>query len=788
MTPTSAPNPLSQFIFNLVTVPAPLRLAVAMLIAMVVVGITSLQTAHVDFTRTSTVELTLPAASAGFKQRFSSGMVERNLAHTFRVRVNNTRPTAETLHLYSNLITALHDVTVIEPDGRTRKGLFEKTCLDWFMPDRSAVAVSVPANSSLDLEVRASSPLRNLLRVTVVDETAFQRMQMVTGLTVGLLVMIIVLSIVFALESWSLMGQRTGVFLVMTTVLNSALVLLFLTDDQLAGTLSIGAMLPHLFVVLEYSSSALSLVLVAASTPPKFVRTGAMAIVALPALYFALALSMPDRMSGIALVFILSATLYRMLGMLRQTMVSPEGFVLLLTEIFNFLQFVALALFLFGFNDSGLLVSAMVTAAVMRIINVKWAHNQRLIRRLHSQNMQDALQTLRIRRGGEQKLMDTRESLSGFLHDIRQPLSAINFTAQAQIRLAQMAQRDDALWQRILSSQRSVDEILNSLISRIRSNLKQSASFGVQEITLKQLVEPIVEEYREQIGERRLQIRLQAGQAKVLTDVVAVRRIVRNAVDNAFKHCKQGRILVGCRSTETHVRIQVYDTGPGFENYSKTIASTGTHTGNKVMFDLVRSVGGTVDTQSMRYRNGEYTTGARFELRFPKVTQSLSGAERDNLAGKLQAYRFEGVVIDPLVDENTERLCEHLRNELCPTILHERQVTVFDLIDRGIYPVFVVVILRKSMFGIEHPMREGLRYHGANDIPTVYINVSDEPLPAHEWDQEVVVSRAFNDPDFILRTLRIQTGLSRELLESQTPDAAKAPAVQVRAALAKTSA
>ncbi len=771
-TETTSPQ-VSQFIFNLVTVPAPLRLTVAFLIALFTIGILSLQTEHLSFNRTTAIDYSLPAGGGAVKQRFASDILERKSPHTFRLRIRNENSFAETIHLYTNLVTALHEASATDLAGNRIPARFEKTCLDWFMPDESAVAVEVPAKGTVIVELRTSSELRGRLRLTLVNETAFQRMQMSTGLTVGLLLLITVLSVIFALESWTLMGQRTGIFLVTTTVINSVLLLLFLTDDQLAGTLSIGAMLPYLFVLLEYSSSALALMLVPASTPQKFVRTGAIAIIALPLAFLVLALLLPDRIKSLALTFILTASLYRLLGMLRQTMVSPEGRVLLVSELFSLVQFVTLALFLYGVTDMGPLVSAMLATAVMRIMTVKLAHNQRLVRRLHTQNMQDALQTLRIRRGGEQKLMDTRESLSGFLHDIRQPLSAINFTAQAQIRLAQMAQRDDSLWQRILSSQKSVDEILNSLIGRIRSNLKQQASFGIQEITLRALIEPIVGEYREQIGERKLQIHFVAGDSKVLTDVVAVRRIVRNAVDNAFKHCKSGKILVGCRQSEGHVRVLVYDTGPGFENYAKTISSTGTHTGNKVMFDLVRSIGGTVNTQSMRYRYGQYTTGARFELRFPKVTQDMAGMlERSQSeTAKLQAYRFEGVVIDPIPDEKTQQLCERLNSDLCPTQMYTQQVTVFELIDRGVFPVFIVMVLRKSMFGIEHPLRNGLRYHGANNIPAVYINVTDEALTQPDWDNEVVVTKAFNDPDFVLRTLRIQTGLSRELLESDTSPA-----------------
>jgi signal transduction histidine kinase len=51
--------------------------------------------------------------------------------------------------------------------------------------------------------------------------------------------------------------------------------------------------------------------------------------------------------------------------------------------------------------------------------------------------------------------------------------------------------------------------------------------------------------------------------AMVLSDSEMLLRIVTNLVENALKHSKSSRVLVGCRRTGRSLRLQVWDSGPG---------------------------------------------------------------------------------------------------------------------------------------------------------------------------------------------------------------------------------
>ena len=51
--------------------------------------------------------------------------------------------------------------------------------------------------------------------------------------------------------------------------------------------------------------------------------------------------------------------------------------------------------------------------------------------------------------------------------------------------------------------------------------------------------------------------------AVVDSDPVLIERIARNLLSNAVRYTDTGRIVVGCRRTRQHVRLQFIDTGHG---------------------------------------------------------------------------------------------------------------------------------------------------------------------------------------------------------------------------------
>src|SRR5690606_11710993 len=99
-------------------------------------------------------------------------------------------------------------------------------------------------------------------------------------------------------------------------------------------------------------------------------------------------------------------------------------------------------------------------------------------------------------------------------------------------------------------------------ISRIDSGaLKPSpAPFRISELMRKVEVE-----FAPLARERQIELRLVPTSAAVLTDRMLVGRVLQNLVSNAIKYTRPGgRVLVGCRRHGARLRLDVIDTGIGF--------------------------------------------------------------------------------------------------------------------------------------------------------------------------------------------------------------------------------
>jgi CheY-like chemotaxis protein/anti-sigma regulatory factor (Ser/Thr protein kinase) len=99
-------------------------------------------------------------------------------------------------------------------------------------------------------------------------------------------------------------------------------------------------------------------------------------------------------------------------------------------------------------------------------------------------------------------------------------------------------------------------------ISRIDSGaLKPSpAPFGVRDLFKK-----IEVEFAPLAREKQIDLRLVGSSAAALSDRALVARILQNLVSNAIKYTRPGgRVLVGCRRHGARLRLDVIDTGIGF--------------------------------------------------------------------------------------------------------------------------------------------------------------------------------------------------------------------------------
>ena len=151
--------------------------------------------------------------------------------------------------------------------------------------------------------------------------------------------------------------------------------------------------------------------------------------------------------------------------------------------------------------------------------------------------------------------------LAAASHDLLQPLNA------ARLFLGAVdAKKDDTakgLIEKADRAVRSADELLKGLldISRLdHSNVRPNPT----ELPLGPLIEDLVDEATPMANEIGIGLTLVPTSLKVIADPDFLQSILRNFVSNARRYTREGSVLIGARRVgDTHVRIEVWDTGPG---------------------------------------------------------------------------------------------------------------------------------------------------------------------------------------------------------------------------------
>lgn len=242
---------------------------------------------------------------------------------------------------------------------------------------------------------------------------------------------------------------------------------------------------------------------------------------------------------------------------------------------------------------------------------------------------------------------DKTRFLAAASHDLLQPLNAARLYTATLIEraggtgLAELAQSIEA-------SLNAVEEIMSALldISRLDGgSLKPVPSaFAMRDVLKK-----IEVEFQPMARERNIDLRLIGTSRAVLADRSLVARIVQNLVSNAVKYTRPGgRVLVGCRLRGQRVRLDIVDTGIGFNRDQHALIfaefsrlehgarmAQGLGLGLSIVKRLVTALGLTLELDSHEGR------GSRFSLYLPatKLLRSPVEAGRatvepaSNLAG-----------------------------------------------------------------------------------------------------------------------------------------------------------
>lgn len=218
---------------------------------------------------------------------------------------------------------------------------------------------------------------------------------------------------------------------------------------------------------------------------------------------------------------------------------------------------------------------------------------------------------------------DKTRFLAAASHDLLQPLNAARLYTSTLIERAKSTGFAD-LANAIEASLTAVEEIMSALldISRIDSGALKPMPVPVagQEILKK-----IEVEFAPMARERSITLRIVPNRATLLADRALVGRIVQNLVSNAIKYTPEGgKVLVGFRRRGGRYRLDVVDTGIGFNRDQHKLVfaefsrldrgarmAQGLGLGLSIVQRLVTALGLTLELDSHEGR------GSRFSLYLP---------------------------------------------------------------------------------------------------------------------------------------------------------------------------
>ena len=257
---------------------------------------------------------------------------------------------------------------------------------------------------------------------------------------------------------------------------------------------------------------------------------------------------------------------------------------------------------------------------------------------------------------------DKTRFLAAASHDLLQPLNAARlYTATLIERSA--GGESEGLAHSIEASLNAVEEIMSALLdmSRIDSGAltPQPGPFEVRD-----LMHKIAVEFAPQASGKSIALKLVDSSAVALADRTLVARIVQNLVSNAIKYTRPGgRVLVGSRRRGNRVRLDVIDTGIGFNRDQQSLLfaefsrleqgarmAQGLGLGLSIVERLVQVMGLTLELASVEGKGSRFSLYLpQGKLRLPEIAAVARGAETASLTGlRVLCVDNERAVLDAM--------------------------------------------------------------------------------------------------------------------------------------------
>ncbi len=170
---------------------------------------------------------------------------------------------------------------------------------------------------------------------------------------------------------------------------------------------------------------------------------------------------------------------------------------------------------------------------------------------------------LRVAKEAAERANETKSRfLAAASHDLRQPLQALRMHLTALGAAADDEVLRTSISRKMTHAVNGLTDILDTLldIARLDMNQVQPSS---EAFDLEELFRDLLEQVEPMIEEKGLALRHVPTRLMVRSDRGLLTRVVGNLIANAVRYTESGRVLVGCRRLGDHLRIEVWDSGPG---------------------------------------------------------------------------------------------------------------------------------------------------------------------------------------------------------------------------------
>ncbi|MBH0113186.1 PAS domain-containing hybrid sensor histidine kinase/response regulator [Novosphingobium sp. YJ-S2-02] len=253
---------------------------------------------------------------------------------------------------------------------------------------------------------------------------------------------------------------------------------------------------------------------------------------------------------------------------------------------------------------------------------------------------------------------DKTRFLAAASHDLLQPLHAARLFSAALARSAPEAEK--ALIARVDNAIVAAEELLRALldISRIDAG---GVTPEPEPVDLAPFLSDMAESFRPSAEAKGLRLHIGPVRGWVETDPGLLRSVMQNFLSNALRYTREGGVVVGVRRRGDWLRIDVVDTGVGFDESQAqeifgeftrlgSVDAEGLGLGLALVERIVRLLGGRIEVSSNAGR------GSRFSLLLPELH---AVPRRDAKPGRLPVSGpIEPRALTILVVDNDSRIVE----------------------------------------------------------------------------------------------------------------------------------